>query len=244
LALCNFELESLRVTMVGPENPRLPLEVSVYLLAENRLLRDTLARLLRKRSEINVVGVSRSSETVKDEILASRCDVVLTDSFESAAASLFSEDFLDLESTVKVLLFGMNDDPELFIRAVQFGVCGYLLKEASASEIVCAVRAAARGEATCPPNLCMALIQYLSKRRQDKLDAFDGQAAGQKALTPRQLQLIRLVAEGLTNKEIAANLNLSQFTVKNHLRRVMRQVEAASRHDAVDVLRANGQLAT
>jgi len=230
--------------MVGLENPKLPQGISVYLLAENRLLRDTLARLLRKRSEINVVGVSRSSETVKDEVLASRCDVVLMDSFENAATSLFSDDFLDLESSVKVLLFGMDDDPELFIKAVQFGVCGYLLKEASAAEIVSAVRAAARGEATCPPNLCMALIQYLSKRRHDKLDALDAQCTGQKALTPRQLQLIRLVAEGLTNKEIAANLNLSQFTVKNHLRRVMRQVEAASRHDAVDVLRANGQLAT
>ena len=64
----------------------------------------------------------------------------------------------------------------------------------------------------------------------------------QKALTPRQLQLIPLVAEGLTNKEIAANLHLAQFTVKNHLRRVMRQVEAVSRYGAVDVLRANGQL--
>ena len=90
----------------------------------------------------------------------------------------------------------------------------------------------------------MSLIQHLSKRRLEKLDVFDAQSAGQKALTPRQLQLIRLVADGLTNKEIAASLNLSQFTVKNHLRRVMRQVEAASRHDAVDALRANGQLAT
>lgn len=230
--------------MVGPESPNLSQAVNVYLLAENRLLRDTLARLLRKRSEINVVGVSRSSETVRDEILASRCDVVLTDSFENAVVSLFSEDFLDLESSAKILLFGMDDDPELFIKAVQFGVCGYLLKEASAAEIVSAVRAAARGEATCPPKLCMALIQYLCKRRHEKLEFFDAQGAGQKALTPRQLQLIRLVAEGLTNKEIAANLNLSQFTVKNHLRRVMRQVEAASRHDAVDALRASGQLAT
>lgn len=230
--------------MLGLESPNLPQEVNVYLLAENRLLRDTLARLLRKRSEINVVGVSRSSETVRDEILASHCDVVLTDSFESALVSLFSHDSLDLESTVKVLLFGMNDDPELFIKAVQFGICGYLLKEASAAEIVSAVRAAARGEATCPAHLSMALIQYLSKRRHEKLEVLDAQGAAPKALTPRQLQLIRLVAEGLTNKEIAANLNLSQFTVKNHLRRVMRQVEAASRHDAVDALRASGQLAT
>jgi DNA-binding NarL/FixJ family response regulator len=227
--------------MLATESTKLSPEVSVYLLSENRLLRDTLARLLRKRSEINVVGVGRSSESVKDDILASQCDVVLMDSIENAATALFCDDPIELQPAVKVLLFGMNNDPELFIKAVQFGICGYLLKEASAAEIISAVRAAARGEATCPPNLCMALIQHLSKRRHDKLEPFD--SCNQKALTPRQLQLVQLVAEGLTNKEIAANLNLSQFTVKNHLRRVMRQVEAANRHDAVDVLRATGQLA-
>jgi DNA-binding NarL/FixJ family response regulator len=89
----------------------------------------------------------------------------------------------------------------------------------------------------------MSLIQHLSKKRQEKLETSDPQNGDRKALTPRQLQLIRLVANGLTNKEIAAALNLSQFTVKNHLRRVMRQVEAASRHDAVSLIRATGQLA-
>jgi DNA-binding NarL/FixJ family response regulator len=229
--------------MIATGNSKLSPEVSVYLLAENRLLRDTLARLLRKRAEISVVGVSRSSETAKDEILASQCDVVLMDSFESGACSALLEDLLDQESAIKLLLFGMDDNPDAFLRAVQLGICGYLLKEASAAEIVAAVRAAVRGDATCPPHLCMALMHYLSKRRHEKFDSVELQSGNQKALTPRQLQLIRLVAEGLTNKEIAANLNLSQFTVKNHLRRVMRQVEAASRHDAVDVLRATGQLA-
>lgn len=228
--------------MTGTGSPKMSPEVRVYLLAENRLLRDTLARLLRKRAEISVVGVSRSSETSKNEILESQCDVVLMDSFESEACAELLEDLLEQgEPTVRLLLFGMDDDADSFLKAVQMGICGYLLKEASATEIVTAVRTAARGEATCPPHLCMALMQYLSKRKHEKLDVLE--SANQKALTPRQLQLIRLVAEGLTNKEIAANLNLSQFTVKNHLRRVMRLVEAASRHDAVDALRATGQLA-
>lgn len=230
--------------MIARGNSKLSPEINVYLLAENRLLRDTLARLLRKRAEIDVVGVSRSSETVKDEIFASRCDVVLTDSFENEACASFLGDCLDQDSGIKVLLFGMNDDIEVFLKSVYLGICGYLLKEASAAEIVSAVRAAVRGEATCPPSLCMALIQYLSRKKYEKTESVEAQLANQKALTPRQLQLVRLVAEGLTNKEIAANLNLSQFTVKNHLRRVMRQVEAVSRHDAVDVLRASGQLAT
>jgi DNA-binding NarL/FixJ family response regulator len=228
--------------MIARGSSKSSLEISVYLLAENRLLRDTLARLLRKRAEINVVGVSRSSETVKDDIFASRCDVVLMDSFEDDACASFLGDFLSQDYGIKLLLFGMNNDPELFLKAVHVGICGYLLKEASAAEIVAAVRAAVRGEATCPPSLCMALIQHLSKKKYDTAESIESPCANQKALTPRQLQLVRLVAEGLTNKEIAANLNLSQFTVKNHLRRVMRQVEAASRHDAVDVLRASGQL--
>jgi DNA-binding NarL/FixJ family response regulator len=229
--------------MIATGNSKLPNEVSVYLLAKNRLLRDTLARLLRKRSEISVVGVGGSSETAKEAILVSNCDVVLMDSFDDAACSSLLDDVVDEDSGVKLLLFGMDNDPNTFLRAVHLGICGYLLKEASAAEIVAAVRAAARGEATCPPNLCMALIQYLSKKKYEKLEPSEATTCAQKSLTPRQLQLLRLVAEGLTNKEIAANLNLSQFTVKNHLRRVMRQVEATSRFDAVDVLRASGQLA-
>jgi DNA-binding NarL/FixJ family response regulator len=219
-------------------------QVSVYLLTENRLLRDTLTRLLRKRSEINVVGVSRSSETVKDELISSHCDVVLTDYFDNTARVDFLQELLDQTSGIKVLLFGMNEDPDVFLKAVFLGICGYLLKDASAAEIVAAVRAAVRGKATCPPSLCMSLIQHLSKKRQEKLDASDAQNGERKALTPRQLQLIQLVAKGMTNKEIAETLNLSQFTVKNHLRRVMRQIEAATRSDAVELIRASGQLTT
>lgn len=229
--------------MEQTDDLKLSPQVSVYLLTENRLLRDTLARLLRKRSEINVVGVSRCSETDKNEIISSHCDVVLTDYFDDTARSTFLRDILGQDSEIKLLLFGMNEDPDLFLKAVFLGVCGYLLKDASAAEIVGAVRAAVRGEATCPPSLCMTLIQHLRKKKLEKLETSNSQNGDRKALTPRQLQLIRLVATGLTNKEIAANLNLSQFTVKNHIRRVMRQMEAASRHDAVNLIRATGQLA-
>jgi DNA-binding NarL/FixJ family response regulator len=228
--------------MEQTDDSKLSPQVSVYLLTENRLLRDTLARLLKKRSEINVVGVSRHSESITDEIISSHCDVVLTDCFDNTARSTFLRDILDQNAEVKLLLFGMNEDPDLFLKAVFLGICGYLLKDASAAEIVAAVRAAVRGDATCPPSLCMRLIQHLSKKKTQECAPSPPQNGDRKDLTPRQLQLIRLVAIGMTNKEIAANLNLSQFTVKNHLRRVMRQVEAASRHDAVNLLRATGQL--
>jgi DNA-binding NarL/FixJ family response regulator len=230
------------VSVEQTDELRMSRKVTVYLLAENRLLRDTLARLLRKRSDISVVGVNRSSESVKDEIISSRCEVILTDCFDNSGTSEFWRELIGQGAGIKLVLFGMNENPGSFLRAVYLGICGYLLKDASSAEIVAAVLAAARGEATCPPQLCMTMIQHLSKTGNANLEAPDAQKEDRKALTPRQLQLIRLVADGLTNKEIAANLNLSQFTVKNHIRRVMLRVEAGSRYDAVHLVRASGQL--
>jgi DNA-binding NarL/FixJ family response regulator len=216
-------------------------EVSVFLLAENRLLRDTLARLLRKRSEINVVGISRDTKAITNEIVESSCEVVLTDCFSTENHTSLLSDLLNQNADVKILLFGMDEDPEIFLEAVQLGIRGYVLKDASAAEIIAAVRAVARGEASCPPRLCLTLIQHVAS--EYRLKPKNGTGLGDKnSLTHRQLELMHLVAQGLTNKEIAASLNLSEFTVKNHIRRVMRQMEAESRHEAVDLIRATGHL--
>ncbi len=141
-----------------PESP----EVSVFLLAENRLLRDTLARLLRKRSEINVVGISRDTKAITNEIAESNCEVVLTDCFSTESHTSLLSDLLNHNADVKILLFGMDEDPQIFLAAVQLGIRGYVLKDASAAEIIAAVRAVARGEASCPPRLCLTLIQHVA----------------------------------------------------------------------------------
>jgi DNA-binding NarL/FixJ family response regulator len=219
-----------------PESP----EVSVFLLAENRLLRDTLARLLRKRSEINVVGISRDTKAITNEIAGSNCEVVLTDCFSTECHASLLSDLLNHNADIKILLFGMDEDPDTFLEAVQLGIRGYVLKDASAAEIIAAVRAVARGEASCPPRLCLTLIRHVAS--EYRLKPKNGAGTDRNSLTHRQLQLMNLVAQGLTNKEIAASLNLSEFTVKNHIRRVMRQMEAESRHEAVDLIRATGHL--
>jgi DNA-binding NarL/FixJ family response regulator len=217
-------------------------DVSLYLLAENRLLRDMLARLLGKRPEIKVVGVSRNWEGATESIIASRCQIVLTDCFDEDARANLLPTLSTQVSGIRLLLFGMDDDSDLFLKAAHLGVSGYLLKDAAASEIIAAIHAVARGEASCPANLCMALIQYVCKGDRERRKCPEPVAGFRKSLTGRQLQLIRLVAEGLTNKEIASNLNLSEFTVKNHVRRIMRQVDAQDRHEAVKLVRASWNL--
>ena len=212
-----------------------PSPIKVFVVAENRLLRETLVRLFRKRSEINIVGDTCCSESSIETIASTNSDLLLLDCFNANAAS--SDDWLaDVQESipeVKVVLFGMDEDPDIFIQAVRRGIAGYVLKNASATDLLDAVRTVAQGEATCPPKFCKVLFKALaSTSDEDK----DGRVASQFELTQRQRQLMSLVAMGLSNKEIAANLNLSEFTVKNHIYRVMKQVDAQSRHEAVSLI--------
>jgi len=229
--------------MLGPNISAKSNEASVALVTENRLLRDTLARLLRKQSGIRVAGVVANSEILSQQVQESACDMVLTDSAPGSGNFLKLRDLDPTNSQLKIILIGMEDDPDIFMQAIRSGVRGYVLKEASALEIVAAIRHVGRGEAICPPSLCRVLIEYVWRQEQENPEPSYSTGATAGRLTHRQVQLMTLVASGLSNKEIAASLNLSQYTVKNHLRRVMRQVEAKNRYDAVAAIRACGLIA-
>ena len=140
-------------------------------------------------------------------------------------------------STPKLLLIGMSDDSVKFLAAVRGGVTAYLLKEASIKEVIEAVRSTFRGEAVCPRELCRFLFQHVAHMARSRSVA---PLAARPNLTLRQQQLVGLVAKGLTNKEIASRLNLSEYTVKNHLSRIMKQVDAESRGQAVEAILSHG----
>jgi two-component system, NarL family, response regulator DegU len=217
-------------------------DVNVFLATENRLLRDTLARLLRKQSGIRVAGMVAGAENIFGQILESACDAVLTDSSPDSSNAALLRTLREENSQIKVILIGMEDNPEVFLNAIRLGARGYVLKDASALEIVTAIRRVGRGEAICPPDLCMVLIEHVWNEDRRALQSTASPLANSSRLTHRQVQLMNLVADGLSNKEIANSLNLSQYTVKNHLRRVMRQVDATNRYDAVEMMRASGLL--
>lgn len=212
-----------------------PFEViRVFLLIENRLLREALVRLFRKRSDVLVVGESGQSDLTPEDIFASNCDVLVLGSFQTNWR-------LPLERSgqlgLKVVLIGMDADENQFMNSVRAGVSGYLLKDASASDVVSSVRAVFRGEAVCPPQLCHTLFQFVA---QMAVEAAARSPVSRPDLTLRQQQLVGLVAQGLTNKEIASRLNLSEFTVRNHIHRILKQVDAESRSEAVETIRACG----
>jgi two-component system response regulator DevR len=194
----------------------------VFLLAENRLLREALIRILTKKSDIRVVGAAPYSPGAQEQMIATRPSIVLLDSI----SPVFSETRLvaTLHAAipgVRVAMIDMELDQRTFLRAVREGVVGYVLKDASATEVAGMIRAVAAGEAVCPPSLSMALFHVVQSRPCP--------GATSRVLSRREQELVTLLRERLTNKEIAARLNLSEQTVKNHVHRMLRKVGVPDR---------------
>jgi DNA-binding NarL/FixJ family response regulator len=196
-------------------------KVKLFVVSENRLLRDTLARLFEREQDLAVVGSARLCREAVEEISTARPDVLLLN-----PPSLAISDLNDLSRIrrrmpqLKVVAFGMEESEEAFLTAVRAGVVGYVLKDAYSSDVVQAVRRAAQGEAVCPPRLCLRLFAHFANR-PTSLPRL--RLRTRLPLTRREQELVPMIAQGLTNKEIAAQLNLSAQTVKNHVHRILQK---------------------
>ena len=226
--------------MAGSTSLRAREGTTVFIVAESRLLREALSRLLQRKSGIYVAGESACSDSTINRIAESGCDILIVDYATTIASNReLIAAVLKAVPGLKVLLIGGEEDEEGFLRAVRAGVMGYLLKDASASDVIAGVRAVAQGEAVCSSKLCASLFLYTSKQSR-VLPIY--WAKIELGLTRRQQQLVSLVAQGWTNKEIASDLNLSEQTVKNHMHRILRQINAENRYEAVETVRARGIL--
>jgi two-component system NarL family response regulator len=213
------------------------LKIRVFLVIENRLLRDVLARLLRRQADVELSGKSGSGETNPGEVAKSGSDVALLDFLDPKWMSVVREQSQEKGRTIKTIVIGMDAERAAVLEAVRCGVTGYLLKDASAVDVTAAVRAVAHGEASCPPQMCATLFQTVAQMEQNRQVK---KATDKMGLTLRQQKLMKLVAKGMTNKEIAEELHLSEYTVKNHMSRILKQLDAENRSEAVETARECG----
>jgi DNA-binding NarL/FixJ family response regulator len=217
----------------------------LFLVIENRMLREAMTALFQKQRDLCLIDSIRYSDTAHKEIAASACEILLADQASAAVfPSNFISDLLSLLPGRKAILFGMDNEPELFLQAVRSGVSGYLLGEASAEDTVAAVHKVIAGEAVSPPCLCHYLFQFVARTTREGSMILNQRLCNRLGLTARQQQLIALLARGFTNKEIAESMRLSEFTVKNHVHRIMRRLNAQSRYAAVQTVCGNNLSAT
>ena len=207
-------------------------QTRVFLLCENRLLREALMRILGKRASVLVVGACGNSREALQQIIASRPQVVLLDSF---GLGLAQPDLLrQIRGSVvntSTIMVGMEAKEDNFLLAVREGAAGYVLREASAAEVLSAIRAVASGEAVCPPCFSATLFRCAS---QQLVILQNLRTRSRRGLSARERQLVELICFGFTNKEIAGRLHLSEHTVKNHVHRILQKTDAPDRASIVD----------
>lgn len=234
----------------------------VFVAAENRLLREALSRMLTKNGDIEVITsetaepftkVARSANqdsSPKDNLLPKAGPgTPVIPAIQDAEILLLSskgnleQDFAAVRRVrsacpeLLILLIDVTGDETNFLQCIRAGVRGYLPRDASAEDFVEAVKAIHAGQAVCPGSLCAALFRYIEREASFFPSASVHQRLG---LTRREQQLIPLVAEGLTNKEIANRFCLSEQTVKNHLYRMKQKIGADDRLGIVQVCRTQG----
>jgi DNA-binding NarL/FixJ family response regulator len=198
-------------------------------------MRDALTKILNKKSDIQVQAASAFSPRVLEDLTELAPDVLLLDSTARACSDgeIIAAARRQLPG-LKVVMIGMEPNKEVFLRAVRAGISGYILKDAPAAEVAAAVRSVACEEAVCPPKLCLALFETLAHQSAPMPTFYAKQQWG---LTRREQQLVEMISCGLTNKEIANELHLSDQTIKNHIHRILRKLGVSDRLSAVEVCR-------
>lgn len=220
----------------------------VFVAADNRLLREALSRMLTKNGDIEVME-GETAEPVQNPVQNKDLHLSAVPVTQQAETLLLSskgsldQDLAEIRKIrsatpeVRILLIDVAGDETNFLQYIRAGVRGYLPRDASAEDVVQAVRAIHAGKAVCPGALCAVLFRYVEREAKCFPSASVHQRLG---LTRREQQLIPLVAEGLTNKEIANRFCLSEQTVKNHLYRMKHKTGADDRLGIVQMCRTQG----
>jgi DNA-binding NarL/FixJ family response regulator len=205
--------------------------VRVVLADDQALFREALATLLGVRPEIEVVGEAGDGAAALDRVAGLRPDVVLMDLHMPVLDGVAATRRLRVEHPeVHVLALTTFDDDEDVFAALRAGAVGYLLKDVSGDRLVEALLAAARGESVLQPSVAAKVVARFAQLPQE-----DPTPRPQPLVVPlsdRELEVLRLLADGSSNREIAAALFLAEGTVKNHVTNVLAKLGARDRTQA------------
>ncbi|PKV80366.1 response regulator [Nocardia fluminea] len=207
--------------------------ITVLIADDQAMVRQGFGALLGAQTDISVVGDAPDGKVAVAEAKRLRPDVVLMDvrmpemnGLDAARAILTA----NLDPPVRVLMLTTFDIDDYVYEALSIGASGFLLKDAPAEELVRAVRVVADGEALLAPTITRRLIADVTRRR-NTVRAAPSPALG--TLTPREREVLELVAKGLSNTEIAAALFVAEQTVKTHVSKVFSKLGLRDRAQAV-----------
>jgi len=205
-------------------------EITIVLADDHDVVRAGLRMLLEAVADFAVIAEAGDLTQTERRLAAHRPDVLVLDVNMPGGSSIPAIPRLQVASPgTRIVMLTMQNEPELARDALQSGAVGYVLKEAARDELIQAVRSAAAGRTYLNPELAARLVAV----RHERAGAPDD-------LTPREVEVLRLIALGHTNSEIAAQLYLSVRTVESHRAHIQQKTRRSSRAELVSYARDKG----
>ena len=207
----------------------LPLVTRVALADDHAMVRAGLARILDAEADLRVVGEAQDGRAAVDLVLAGDVDLAILDVAMPRMTGLqAAREITARRPEVRVLMLSMHDNEQYFFQALRAGASGYVLKTAAERDLVAACRATMRGEAFLFPGAVKAVVRDYLQR------AADGDDATADPLSARETEVVKLIGEGHSTREIAAALVIAEKTVDRHRSRIF---EKLGLHDRVALTR-------
>jgi two-component system NarL family response regulator len=211
----------------GPKPGGEPIRVAV--VDDQELFRRGLTMLLGVEEDIEVVGEAGDGVAATELAASAVPDVILMDvrmpkrsGIEACVA------IKEVAPTARIIMLTVSDEEADLYDAVKNGASGYLLKDSSIDEVAQAIRVVADGQSLISPSMAIKLLDEFKQMSRS-----DRQQVPSPRLTDRELEVLKLVAQGLNNREIAKRLFISENTVKNHVRNILEKLQLHSRMEAV-----------
>ena len=204
--------------------------IKVLIADDHRVVREGLVAILKTKENIEVVGEAQDGQEAVEKARTLEPDVILMDLSMPRMGGVEATRLIKREFPhIGIVALTMYDEQHYIFDLVRAGATGYLLKDTESAQIVEAIRAISRGESLIHPSVASKILAEFSLLAQKK---------GKKPswvehdLTDREITVLRLVADGKTNKEIANSLGLSEKTVKNHVRNIFHKLQVYDRTQA------------
>lgn len=216
------------------DNPSRP--IRILLVNEIRLMGSVIATALEDEPDIQVVARVTSPDEALKVIQETEVDVALVSTrLPDGGALRLTSAISDLAPSTKVLALGLSEEKKRVLRYVEAGAAGYILKDDSLDELIDTVRAVQEGKVFVSPEIAAAMIERLSDLAQMFSDV-ENSVTDASDLTPREMEVLELIGEGLTNQQIAERLVIEIGTVKNHVHSILDKLNVSNRGEAAAYL--------